>query len=153
MKKTVESLIVLVLALLCLASCYKEEFKVKDVFPQVYVTQNGKMGMSFYIRASLPKDGTKAEVTSPDGSLVWQISVKSVSKDSVSYYGTSDCVMPGNTALPKGKYTYIIISKDGRTSEGSFEIDYTDVQGALSRAADTAKPYYDEISRLTVLGN
>lgn len=150
MSKVSKVLVVVFLFLLVVSSCYKENFSVNFIHPQAFITQSGQMGISFYVQAVLPKEGTKCEITSPDGVLTWTVNLKNVRKDAVSYYGSSDIMMPDLNVLPCGTYSYVIICKDGRTSEGTFNIQY-DATDVLERTSATEKPFYDELSHLTVI--
>ena len=146
--------LLLIFALICLlTSCYKGEFNISSVVAQPYVkTSSGSMGLSLYITGSVPsEDGLTMVATSPDGTLSWTVTAKQAIVDNVTYYGSSSLVMPDDTMLPTGTWSLKLYYKDGRTLEGTFEVSYRDVSGALSHYAETTEAVFDEGSNLTVL--
>ena len=146
-------LIVLVL-LLALVSCSKEDFTVSSVQTQSYVCHDGRMGLSVYIIASQNDEGSvQFSITDPSGTLSWSLTASKTVIDGMTYLGSSDVCMPLGSPLPEGTWSLDVMYKDGTTVSRTFEVDYGDVNLAMERYLEegTSSAWYDSAENLTVL--
>ena len=147
-------LVLCVLALL--VSCSKDEFTVGELQVQPYVHLDGTMGLSLYATADIVKDPASVQmvVKDPSGNLSWSMTSSRATFNKVDYYGSSDISMPSGVGLPVGQWSVDFLYKDGSTVSRSFEVSYTDVQGALERnlsAVSSGSSRFDSQSNLTVI--
>ncbi len=149
---------------LTLTSCHKGEFSVSQVIAQPYVVRanvqeaqemqqnenSWTMGLSLYVHAvvSSPSD-MQMVVTDPTSSLSWTFVPTSSTFDGVTYYGSSNIMLPQGIMLAQGTWNLEILYKDGRTFSFPFQVAYSNLENALD--LETLTPFYDATSNLTVL--
>lgn len=116
-------LALLILILIFLCSCSRQDLKVFPAVSQPYQTSDGHNAISLWVdTADGYKDAVALEIFSPDGEYTWHLEPRTAQYKGTTYTGSSDAAMPAGIALPQGKWTYTLVFKDGRTYEGSFEI-------------------------------
>lgn len=116
------------------------------------MTKSSDMGFSFYVNANLSdEDKAEIEIQSPDKTLKWISPLNKVEYSSLTYYGSSEFMMPDNTVLPTGEYSYTIICQDGRTLDGTFDISFQDASSVLEKVDMSKLPYFDSVSNITVI--
>ena len=148
MKKLIPSILLAVFLILSV-SCNRSDINVVSTAVSPYVIKkDGRMGVAVYFNLEGYENASTLELHSPDG-FVWSLPVSESELSGLKYTGSADAVMPLGLDLPQGKWSYVLIFKDGRTDEGTFEISYTDKEGALERAGSEAG--FDAISNLNVL--
>lgn len=146
-------LLVLIL-LVILVSCSKEDFTVSSVKTQSYVCHDGRMGLSVYIIASQNDEGSvQFSIKDPSGTLSWSLTASKTVLDGMTYLGSSDACMPLGSPLPEGTWSLDVMYKDGTTVTRTFEVDYGDVNLAMERYLEegTSSAWYDSAENLTVL--
>ena len=146
-------LLVLIL-LVILVSCSKEDFTVSSVKTQSYVCHDGRMGLSVYIIASQNDEGSvQFSLKDPSGTLSWSLTASKTVLDGMTYLGSSDVCMPLGSPLPEGTWSLDVMYKDGTTVTRTFEVDYGDVNLAMERYLEegTSSAWYDSAENLTVL--
>lgn len=146
-------LLVLIL-LVILVSCSKEDFTVSSVKTQSYVCHDGRMGLSVYIIASQNDEGSvQFSIKDPSGTLSWSLTASKMVLDGTTYVGSSDVCMPLGSPLPEGTWSLDVMYKDGTTVTRTFEVDYGDVNLAMERYLEegTSSAWYDSAENLTVL--
>ena len=146
-------LLVLIL-LVILVSCSKEDFTVSSVKTQSYVCHDGRMGLSVYINASQNDEGSvQFSIKDPSGTLSWSLTASKMVLDGTTYVGSSDVCMPLGSLLPEGTWSLDVMYKDGTTVNRTFEVDYGDVNLAMERYLEegTSSALYDSAENLTVL--
>ena len=98
-------LLVLIL-LVILVSCSKEDFTVSSVKTQSYVCHDGRMGLSVYIIASQSdEDSVQFSIKDPSGTLSWSLTAAKSVLDGTTYVGSSDVCMPLGSPLPEGTWS------------------------------------------------
>lgn len=140
--------------LFVLISCSKAEFTVSSVQVQPYVCQDGRMGLSVYVRASESEEkSVQFSLRDPSGNLSWSFGASKVILDGVDYLGSSDICMPMGIPLPEGQWSLDVMYKDGSRISRTFEVEYGNAEAALEhlKEADTEVPWYDSAENLTVL--
>lgn len=142
------------LCLLLCISCSKEDFSITAVRAQVYVRQHSSMGLSLYFIPGHAYDGDfQMAVTAPSGTLTWNFHASKADFDGVSYYGSSDIVMPDSAPIPRGTWSLDVINSDGRTLHEFFEVSYGDVAKALEKydSSDSKGAFFDSAENITVI--
>ncbi|MBR2282637.1 MAG: hypothetical protein IJ863_08450 [Spirochaetales bacterium] len=147
------ALAVLLAVLLSLAaSCSKDGFSVDMLQAQPYVRQGGHMGLSLYVITDAKSpEAMQMVVRDPSGNLSWSFTVNEVSYEGQVYYGSSDITMPAGSALPTGTWSVDMYFRDGSTLNESFDVSYSDCEGAIERAQDVDEAWFDADSNLTVI--
>ena len=144
--------------LLCLfcVSCSKADHSADGILAQPYVYADGRMGLSVFFLADGTEDNSvQMRLTSPSGSLVWNLAVSVVDYDGTPYRGSSSAVMPeGGPALEKGDWKLEVIFMDGTVLERAFTVSYGDVSKAIAAYAEGGieGSFFDENENLTVIG-
>jgi len=137
-----------------MASCSRDEFSVSNLQVQPYVRQGGQMGLSLYVMTDVESpESMQMVVRDPSGNLSWSFNVSKESFGGSNYYGTSDISMPLGASLPTGQWDVRFTYKDGSVDDISFEVSYSDVDGALARFEESGSgsAWFDTQSNLTVL--
>ncbi len=148
------SFVALLALLLVAVSCTKSDFSVDDVHVQPYITQGNQMGLSvFFLTKAKDPSSIQMSVKDPSGNLSWSMDVTKVQYDGSDYYGSSEIAMPYGVALPVGDWSADLLYKDGSTRTITFNVSYSDKEGALQRfySRDSEVSWFDVDSNLTVL--
>lgn len=149
MHKRILVSVFLVVFILLVSSCERDDLKVTTTMVEPYaVREENRMGLCVYFLTSDEKDKFKEmQITDPTGFFSWTVEVKETTFSKVRYKGSSDIVMPENTALPAGQWSLRLVSEDGRVADSSFKVSWSDLDGALERTVSG----YDEESNLTII--
>lgn len=149
MHKRVLVSVFLVVLILMVSSCEREDLKVTATMVEPYaVREENRMGLCLYFLTADEKDKFKEmQITDPSGFFSWTVEVKETTFSKVRYKGSSDIVMPENTFLPTGTWALKLVSEDGRVAESTFTVSWSDLEGALERTVTG----YDEESNLTII--
>lgn len=143
------------LCILCV-SCSRAEHSADGILAQPYVLSDGRMGLSvFFLSDGTDDNSVQMRLTSPSGTLVWNLAASVVDYDGTPYRGSSSAMMPeGGPDLEEGDWKLEVIFKDGTVLERTFSVSYGDVAKALSAYAEGAKEgaFFDENENLTVIG-
>ena len=155
-RKGLSVLIVLMSLCLLLPSCSKEEHGAEGLVAQPYVFTDGRMGLSiFFLEDGSGDSSVQLRLTSPDGSLVWNLAAEKQVFDGTAYLGSSAAVMPeGSEGLSKGAWKLEVIYKDGTVLERVFDVSYGDAAKAIASYLESGgtEAVYNVDENLTVLG-
>ena len=125
MKRTAQRkfIALLILILIAVCSCARQDLKVFPAVAEPYLTSDGHNALNLWVdTADGYKDAVALEVFSPDGEYTWHLQPRTADYKGATYTGSADAAMPSGLSFPKGQWTYTLVFKDGRTYEGSFEI-------------------------------
>lgn len=142
LKKTAAAVLLL---LLVLVSCQRNEFTIRSIEIQPYVLRDGHMGLSVF---AMTEDDISIEVTDPSGDLTWRPQTTQTVFNGSPYRGSADMIMPLGVPLPKGQWLLKLIRKDGRVIEQTFDISYREPQEDFAAPGMTI---YDGGTNLTWL--
>ncbi|MBQ7508312.1 MAG: hypothetical protein IJT52_03185 [Spirochaetales bacterium] len=155
MRIRILSALFVLLCILCV-SCSRAEHGADGILAQPYVLADGRMGLSvFFLSDGTDDNSVQMRLTSPSGTLVWNLAASVVDYDGTPYRGSSSAMMPeGGPELEKGDWKLDVIFKDGTVLDRTFSVSYGDVAKALSAYAEGAEEgaFFDENENLTVIG-
>lgn len=155
MKRVERFALLLLLTLALLVSCQRDGVSVNELKSQVYVHQNGDMGLSLFFQTDCKDPLSVGMIVKSPSSLTWTLNVYEATFEDVSYFGSADIAMPSGMALEQGTWNVVVTYKDGSSVSRDFAVSYHDVDAALSAYAENAftGSWYDLASNVTVLGN